>query len=252
MSPPLAAVVLHPQGSGPHVLLCALQRYMNRTPREADQPGTYGLQVGVVGPVADAAVAAAASRKRPRPPSFLGVAVSDGLEWVWQAESVRAELAVRRHRFARRVMAALEEGVLERLKAKEEEMARVGERNWALEERIRRLRVENQVWRDLARSSEATANVLRANLENALAAEEEEEEATADNAEFCCSGANGEGETAVGRGWGTACRSCREGEASVLLLPCRHLCLCSTCGPVVDACPVCSCTKNGSVQVNMS
>ncbi|KAJ8513583.1 hypothetical protein OPV22_004017 [Ensete ventricosum] len=231
---------------------------------EADQPGTYGLQVGVVGPVADAAVAAAASRKRPRPPSFLG---GDGLCNMQQqqqqmfdfdrlvlqhAESVRAELAVRRHRFARRVMAALEEGVLERLKAKEEEMARVGERNWALEERIRRLRVENQVWRDLARSSEATANVLRANLENALAAEEEEEEATADNAEFCCSGANGEGETVVGRGWGTACRSCREGEPSVLLLPCRHLCLCSTCGPVVDACPVCSCTKNGSVQVNMS
>lgn len=48
---------------------------------EADQPGTYGLQEGVVAPVADAAVAAAASRKRPRPPSFLG---GDGLCYVQQ------------------------------------------------------------------------------------------------------------------------------------------------------------------------
>ncbi|URD94936.1 hypothetical protein MUK42_29554 [Musa troglodytarum] len=232
----------------------------------ADQPGAHGLRVGIVAPAADAAVAAAASRKRPRAPSFLGgdglcylqqqmldfdrlvlQHVSDGLELAWQAESVRAGLAVRRHRFARWVVAALEAGVLERLKAREEEIARVGERNWGLEERIRRLRVENQVWRDLAQSSEATANVLRANLEHALAAAqvraEEEEEATADNAE---------GEAAVGRGRGTACRSCREREPSVLLLPCRHLCLCAACGPVVDACPVCSCTKNGSVQVNMS
>ncbi|XP_018680777.2 probable BOI-related E3 ubiquitin-protein ligase 3 isoform X1 [Musa acuminata AAA Group] len=230
---------------------------------EADQPGTYGLQEGIVAPVADAAVAAAASRKRPRPPSFLG---GDGLCYVQQqmwdfdrlvlqhAESVRAELAVRRHGFARWVVAALEEGVLERLKAKEEEIARVGERNWALEERIRRLRVENQVWRDLAQRSEAAANVLRAKLEHALAAAQvrTEEEATAENAEFCRSGTNEEGEAAVGRGWGTACRSCREREPSVLLLPCRHLCLCAACGPVVDACPVCSCTKNGSVQVNMS
>ncbi|CAL9089495.1 unnamed protein product [Musa textilis] len=230
---------------------------------EADQPGAHGLRVGIVAP---AAVAAAASRKRPRPPSFLG---GDGLCYLQQqmldfdrlvlqhAESVRAALAVRRHRFARRVVAALEAGVLERLKAREEEIARVGERNWALEERIRRLRVENQVWRDLAQSSEATANVLRANLEHALAAaqvraEEEEEEATADNAEFCRAGTNEEGEAAVGRGRGTACRSCREREPSVLLLPCRHLCLCAACGPVVDACPVCSCTKNGSVQVNTS
>ncbi|RRT35016.1 hypothetical protein BHE74_00002920 [Ensete ventricosum] len=152
------------------------------------------------------------------------------------------------------VVAAVEEGVSKRLKAKEEEIARVGKLNWALEERIKSLYAENQIWRNLAQNNEATANVLRTNLEQVLAAQVmvKEAPATADDAESCCCGDNAEDEEGIkvglGREWRRACRSCREREPSVLLLPCRHLCLCMTCGPAVATCPICNCIKNGSVH----
>ncbi|WOL19589.1 putative BOI-related E3 ubiquitin-protein ligase 3 [Canna indica] len=233
-----------------------------------------------------ATAAAAASRKRPRPVSFIArddmssfhlqnqmldldvdrlilqhVGVSrNGM----QTEKVQAELAERRRRFTRQIIAALEERVSKRLKAKEEEIARIGKLNWALEERIKSLCVENQIWRDLAQSNEAAANVLRTNLEQVLAAQvraEEKAAADADVAESCCCGENGgreeEEEVAAGicvvkKDWMRACWSCGEREPSVLLLPCRHLCLCSACGPAAAACPVCNCTKSGNVHVNMS
>ncbi|WOL19896.1 putative BOI-related E3 ubiquitin-protein ligase 3 [Canna indica] len=68
-------------------------------------------------------------------------------------------------------LAALDEGVSKRLKAKDEEIARIEKLNWALEERIKSLCVDNQVWRDMVQNNEATTNVLRNNLEQVLSAQ---------------------------------------------------------------------------------
>ncbi|XP_057951506.1 E3 ubiquitin-protein ligase BOI-like isoform X2 [Malania oleifera] len=48
------------------------------------------------------------------------------------------------------------------------------------------------------------------------------------------------------------CRACKGKEVSVLLLPCRHLCLCKDCEGFIDICPVCRVVKTASVQVYMS
>ncbi|KAF3528416.1 hypothetical protein DY000_02041605 [Brassica cretica] len=123
------------------------------------------------------------------------------------------------------------------------------------------LYVENQILRDLAQNNEATANTLRSNLEHVLA-QVDEFPATAatggdvfhppveeDTVSSCgsCDGADGGDVTAVTRG----CKRCGERTASVLVLPCRHLCLCTVCGSaLLQACPVCNTVMHASVHVN--
>lgn len=185
------------------------------------------------------------------------------------------EIEEKRKRQARRIVEAIEEGMMKRLRAKEEEIEKIGKLNWALEERVKSLCIENHIWRDLAQSNEATANALRTNLEQVLAAQVKDERTEAaaeaaimDDAQSCCgsSGGVGESEKLSGRytlaygahdrvstsscSW--LCRNCNKEESCVLLLPCRHLCLCTVCGSSLHVCPICKATKNASVHVNMS
>ncbi|KAK8650314.1 hypothetical protein V6N13_139959 [Hibiscus sabdariffa] len=178
-------------------------------------------------------------------------------------EKVRLELEERRKRQSRMLVRAIQEGVTKKLKEKDEEIQRMGKLNWVLQERVQSLYMENQMWRDLAQTNEATANSLRTNLEQVLAHVGEERHghvsgggaaALEDDAESSCGSSD--------QGWrkvappvvvGRKCRKCGEKESSVLLLPCRHLCVCTMCGStMVGTCPVCLSVTNASVHVNMS
>lgn len=231
-------------------------------------------------------------------------------------EKVRLEIEEKRKRQARRILEAIELGMMKRLRAKEEEIEKMGKLNWALEERVKSLCVENQFWRDLAQTNEAKANALRTNLEQVLAQqvkeekihEEETQAALMDDAQSCCGSSGGEldgdyniGEVNAMDGWrsigdrkvglqgkneeegtsgrcgnknrssksnrtmngvdgrGTSgnssarwCRNCGKEESCVLILPCRHLCLCTVCGSSLHTCPICKTPKNVSLHVNMS
>ncbi|KAE8708836.1 E3 ubiquitin-protein ligase BOI [Hibiscus syriacus] len=170
-------------------------------------------------------------------------------------EKVRLEVEERRKRQSRMLITAIQERARKKLKEKDEEMQRIGKLNWLLQERVKSLYVENQLWRDLAQTNEATANSLRTNLEQVMAHVGGEGDAAAleEDAESSC-GSSGEGwRKVVVPPQGRRCRKCGERESSVLLLPCRHLCLCTMCGSsMVDTCPVCLSVTNASVHVNMS
>ncbi|KAE8725837.1 E3 ubiquitin-protein ligase BOI [Hibiscus syriacus] len=170
-------------------------------------------------------------------------------------EKVRLEIEDRRKRQSRMMITAIQEGVTKKLKEKDEEIQRIGKLNWVLQERVKSLYVENQLWRDLAQTNEATANSLRSNLEQVLAHVGGEGDAAAleEDAESSC-GSSGEGwSKVVAPPRGRRCGKCGERESSVLLLPCRHLCLCTMCGSsMVGTCPVCLSVTNASVHVNMS
>ncbi|PKA65995.1 hypothetical protein AXF42_Ash010404 [Apostasia shenzhenica] len=258
-----------------HLRLFSPQFLMNREPDKASEniPAMIGnaqrsasVAVGATSE-SGITVAAGAGMKRPREPlAFLGEDLSphleqqmlevDGLLAHYTAR-MRAEIAERRRRFSRQLAAAMADGVRKRLKAKDEEIEKVKRMNWALGERIRSLCFENQVLRELAQTNEAAANLLRSNLEQILAAgqlrgKEEEQQrfdgGATDDAGSCCCGENDHVEASSAR----VCRSCGEREPTVLLLPCRHLCLCAPCGSANNYCPICNCFKSGSVNVNLS
>ncbi|KAF3450149.1 hypothetical protein FNV43_RR06229 [Rhamnella rubrinervis] len=196
-------------------------------------------------------------------------------------ETVRLELDEQRKRQTRMLVSAVEEGIAKKLKEKDEEIQRMEKLNWVLQERVRNLCVENQIWRELAQTNEAAANSLRSNLEHVLAHVGDDRQAVAgaggpamveEDAESSC-GSNDFGREAEERcgvpaenvaveglvpakdGSGSkrnCCRGCGVRESSVLLLPCRHLCLCTTCGSHHRTCPVCSSVTTTSVHVNFS
>lgn len=175
-----------------------------------------------------------------------------------QTEKVRRELAERRKRHFQQLITAVELGMMKRLKTKDEEIEKIEKLNWALEEKVKSLSMENQIWRDLAQTSEATANTLRCNLEQVLAQVRGDLgrcDAESDAESSCGSSSEGGGERHMlakvvkDKRW---CRSCGKEESGVLLLPCRHLCVCGTCSSTVQTCPVCKCNKKGSLHVNMS
>ncbi|KAG2315615.1 hypothetical protein Bca52824_018740 [Brassica carinata] len=176
-------------------------------------------------------------------------------------EIMRMEIEEKRNTQSRKIKEAIEQGLMKKLRAKDEEINHIGKLNLFLEEKVKSLYVENQLWRDVAQSNEATVNALRSNLQQVLADVERREEPTAaDDTQSCC-GSNDEGDSderwrLVGEAQDTItrkmCRSCGKGEASVLLLPCRHMCLCTVCGSSLNTCPVCKSPKNASLHVNLS
>ncbi|KAK6934811.1 hypothetical protein RJ641_034966 [Dillenia turbinata] len=226
--------------------------------------------------------------------SFLGEDISFQIQqqqWeidrfiIQHTEKVRLELEEKRRIHSRRIAEVVEEGIIKRLKAKEEEIEKIGRLNCALEERVKSLCIENQIWRDLAQTNEATANALRTNLEQVLAQVTDDHQhyrtpqndvvVLTDEAVSSCGSTGGycggvereEGEEeelkrrrrlAEEERWegvkdkSRVCRSCGKEEACVLLLPCRHLCLCTVCGSTLHTCPVCQSNKNASVHVNLS
>ncbi|CAI9756748.1 unnamed protein product [Fraxinus pennsylvanica] len=207
-------------------------------------------------------------------------------------DKVRMEIEGTRTRYSQRLAAAVEENIMKKLKCREEEVEKIGKLNWALEERVKSLCVENQIWRDLAQTNEATAKTLRCHLEKVLTQVKDEQQqqqqrhcvddaaaALIDDAESCCgsnfdendrlvlpefssrefvNNSNGGGactkrvDNTVVSNKNRMCRRCGKEESCVLLLPCRHLCLCTVCGSFLHTCPICNSTKTASVHVNLS
>ncbi|CAH9097714.1 unnamed protein product [Cuscuta europaea] len=140
--------------------------------------------------------------------------------------------------------AVIGEGLMKKLSEKEDEIRQMCKWNLALQERVKNLDLQKQLWRDMAYKKAAAADSLRANLDKLLSSAAAVDE---DSASSCC------GSSGDARG-GRICRRCRVRESSVLLLPCRHLCLCAMCfGSIqIDNCPVCNSDANASLHVNSS
>lgn len=171
-----------------------------------------------------------------------------------QGEQLRRTLAEKRQKHYRALIGAAEESVARRLREKEAEVEKAARRNAELEARAAQLSVEAQVWQAKARSQETMAASLQAQLQQAMMSGGCAQDRR-DDALGCAEGQAEDAESAyvdpdrVANSAGPICKGCRKRVASVVLLPCRHLCVCTECDGVVQACPLCLSPRISSVEV---
>jgi E3 ubiquitin-protein ligase BOI-like protein len=191
-----------------------------------------------------------------------------------QNEQLKSFIEEKRQRHTRQLIAAAEEGFARKLREKDAEMEKVKRQNQELMDRFTQLNAESQHWQSKMRSTEAMVNVLRSNLAHAQQQSAQfpppappapsllpkEGCGDSDAADDCASSYVDDINDAHTRAClenkelreQRTCRVCRCNDVSMLLLPCRHLCLCHDCEGQLLACPLCRTPKNASVQVYMS
>lgn len=155
------------------------------------------------------------------------------------------ELEQRSRDYWSHVFCIVEQGMHRILIHKDQEIAKISDRNTELEEKLKTLAIDIQIWKKVAQTNEAMVMSLRRDLELAQVREEEEgENGIEDDAMSNCDGQKGGSGNHI-------CHCCRSNEISVLVLPCRHLCLCSECDRILGLCPICLSAKTTSLKINM-
>ncbi|KAJ7294346.1 hypothetical protein O6H91_Y264400 [Diphasiastrum complanatum] len=180
-----------------------------------------------------------------------------------QEEQVRKTLEEKRQQHSRAILAIIENWLERTLREKELEVETVKTRNTELEEKIRNLFQQACAWQSRAKFNEAMMFALRSNLQQAVAiSREQSKEGCGDSHQAGDAESSYPDDTddAHARAFREnkqlkeqrSCKVCRRNDVSVLLLPCRHLCLCKECEATLDSCPLCRSFKSASVQVYLT
>lgn len=156
-------------------------------------------------------------------------------------------------------LTAVERGAGRKLHEKELEIENINNKNKELEDRIKQASMEVQSWHYRAKYNESVINVLKNNLKQAMALGAIHGKEGCGDSEVDDAASNTNMNQIYVDGSGNSsptmkemnCRACKVQEVSVLLLPCRHLCLCKDCEGCIEICPICKAMKTASVQVYM-
>ncbi|KAI3698487.1 hypothetical protein L2E82_42064 [Cichorium intybus] len=156
-----------------------------------------------------------------------------------------------RQRHMASFLAAIEKGVDNKIREKEDEIETINRKNKQLVEKIKQVANEAQNWHYRAKYNESMVNILKTNLQQALAQGKDNQikEGFGDTDLENDAVSSMDPNSHVGR---STCKACRAKEVSVLVMPCRHLSLCKECDSFTSVCPVCHILKTVSVEVYMS
>ncbi|KAJ4848714.1 hypothetical protein Tsubulata_040043 [Turnera subulata] len=154
-------------------------------------------------------------------------------------------------------ISAVEDKVLRKLREKEAEVESINKKNMELEEQMEQLSVEAGAWQQRARYNENMINALKFNLQQVYAQSKDSKEgcgdSEVDDTASCCNGhaidfhllSKEDSDMKM------TCKACKVNKVCMLLLPCKHLCLCKDCESKLSFCPVCQSSKFIGMEIYM-
>ncbi|KAM3202889.1 putative BOI-related E3 ubiquitin-protein ligase 3 [Capsicum annuum] len=159
------------------------------------------------------------------------------------------------------LLTAVEKNVGTKLQEKDIELENINRKNRELVERMKQVAAEAQNWCYRAKCNESLVGTLKMNLQQAMQSAEQGKEGSGDNElDDAVSYIDPNDRLSIPSGSGKCtstkkaiiCKVCRLKEVSILLMPCRHLCLCKDCEGLVSVCPICQLMATASVEVFLS
>ncbi|XP_022951193.1 probable BOI-related E3 ubiquitin-protein ligase 2 isoform X1 [Cucurbita moschata] len=162
---------------------------------------------------------------------------------------------------------AIEKGIGKKLHEKDVEIENMNCKNRELVERIKQVGTEAQNWQCRAKYNESVVNVLKSNLQHVISQGADQAKEGFGDSEVDDAASHVDSNNYLSVPGGTMrsttrnlagfkermiCRACKAKEVSILLMPCRHLCLCKDCNGLVSVCPVCQLIKTAGIQVYLS
>ncbi|KAG8377595.1 hypothetical protein BUALT_Bualt08G0049400 [Buddleja alternifolia] len=142
----------------------------------------------------------------------------------------------------------IEDKVVHKRREKQAEIDDINKKNIELELRMERLALEANAWQQQAKYNENMINTLKLNLQQVYAQSRDSKEGCGDseiNDTASCSNGRPEMKELM------TCKVCRVNEVCMLLLPCKHLCMCKDCESKLSVCPLCQSSKYIGMEVYM-
>ncbi|MED6194899.1 hypothetical protein PIB30_032809 [Stylosanthes scabra] len=176
-----------------------------------------------------------------------------------QAEQMRQSILRKVQETQLQSLSILENEVLHKLHEKEAEVESINKTNIELEERMEQLSAEVDVWQQRARYNENMISALKFKLQQVYAHSRDSKEgcgdSEVDDTASCFNGRSIDfqllSQEKNNMKEMMTCKACRVNEVTMLLLPCRHLCLCKDCESKLSFCPVCHSSKYIGMEVFM-
>ncbi|KAK7283295.1 hypothetical protein RIF29_12716 [Crotalaria pallida] len=176
-----------------------------------------------------------------------------------QGEQLRETILEKVQATQQQIFSIIEDRVLQKLREKEAEVESINKRNIELEEHMEQLAVEADAWQQRAIYNEHMIAALKFNLQQVYAQSRDIKErcgdSEVDDTTSCINGGTidfhllSKGNNDMKEMM--TCKACRVNEVTMLLLPCKHLCLCKDCESRLSFCPLCQSSKFIGMEVYM-
>ncbi|KAK4754796.1 hypothetical protein SAY87_008553 [Trapa incisa] len=214
---------------------------------------TFRWEPGYTDGVANKRLVPIAAHPHPHPQTHHAHEIDQYL--YFQNESLKLTLREQRKMEMAGLLGRIESKSQMLMNQKDQEMAQAARKTTELQELLARLEAENVTWRWLAEENHAMVVSLNNDLEelrkdgacnpsethlkvgnSTIGRPLDDQERTDENT------------VAAAEAVLAACRGCGSQAATVLFLPCRHLCVCGPCTAFLDSCPVCNVSKKACIE----